>query len=99
MTMSYNSTVMAQQEDDTTRALRFFVGLGSSITGPDQTYVGVDPSASNAAGQYMVASPNGTYSQVGMPASNIQNIQPAAAAISLPVLLLIGFGIYKMMDH
>jgi hypothetical protein len=96
MTMSYNSTVMAQSEDDTTRAMRFFVGLGNSITGNDQTYVGTDGYAVNSAGQYMIANPNGTQSVLGLSRSNLQGVQGAAAP-SLITLGLIGFLIYHVM--
>lgn len=97
MTQSVNSTLVMPEENDLTRALRLFTGMSNTIVGSDQNLNGEDPYVSNRTGQYVIANPDGTYSQMGMPRSNMQSPLQSAAGISMLPLMFIGGLIYFLM--
>lgn len=100
MTTSVNSTMVMPEESDLTRTLRLFTGLSNTIVGADQNMNGEDPFASNRTGQYTIANPDGTYSVMGMPRSNLQTPMAASAAgASLMPLLLIAGVVYFLVRH
>jgi len=77
------------------RTKRLFVGFLSSALGVDQTYLNDDAYASSATNQFVIANPDGSYSQVGRSVSNQQGV--AAAGISPLILLLGGFLLFKLL--
>jgi len=76
---------------DQQRVQRAFIGLFASLLGSDQTNLNDDAYAANRTGQYIIANPNGTYSQQGQPVSNQQTLlgtTPGGLVVSLPLLLI-----------
>ena len=83
MTTLVDQTAAADQS----RTMRAFVGFLASAVGTDQNYAGEDANPTNSNQQYnYIANPDGTYSVVGKPVSNVQS-QAASASMS-PVLLI-----------
>lgn len=78
------------------RTKRLFVGFLSSALGVDQTYLNDDAYAANGVNQFVIANPDGTYSQVGRSVSNQQGVA-AAGGISPIVLLIGGFFLFKLL--
>jgi t-SNARE complex subunit (syntaxin) len=84
------SSLTADQvnQADTERTKRAFVGFLSSALGVDQTYAYEDSNVGNLPGQYIIANPDGTYSQVGRAVSSQQ---ASIAGITVtPALLILG---------
>lgn len=84
-------TAIAAEEADEERTKRQFVGLIASALGVDQNYVGEDGRAVSPTGRFIIANPDGTWSELGQPVSSSQGIaQPAAAGLVItPGMLLI----------
>ena len=55
-----------------TRAMRSFVGLSTTIVGPEQNLNGEDPMVAQPTGQFVIANPDGTASVQGIAKSNVQ---------------------------
>ncbi len=94
MTTSVNAYPGLTDEE---KAVSLFLGMGNTITGPDQTYVGMDGTAVNQTGQFRMANPDGSYSVQGLPRSNLQTFGAAQSVnvggFQLPgVLVLAGLG-------
>lgn len=93
MTVSVNSQLAIPQENDLTRAMRSFVGLGVSIVGPDQNLNGEDPVATQPTGQFVIANPDGTQSVQGLAKSNVQRVTDAKPSGVSPMVMLAGAGL------
>lgn len=91
--MNYTTAAQLQADErDEERTKRQFVGLVASALGVDQSYLSDDARASSMLpDRYIIANPDGTFSTLGQPASNVQRAtEPAAAGITItPGLLLI----------
>ena len=83
------------QDADEMRTKRAFVGFLSSVLGVDQTYAGQDATVGNRADQFTIADPQGNYSQLGQPVSNLN--QPLAAAGVSPGMLLLIAGLVFLL--
>jgi hypothetical protein len=80
------------QQADEERTKRAFIGFLSSAVGLDQTYANDDPYIGQAPGMYVIANPDGSYSQQGRSVSNQQSITSAAPGVVItPGLLVVGF--------
>ncbi len=91
MTVSVNSQLAIPQDSDLTRAQRFFVGLNTTIVGPDQNMNGEDPMVAQSTGQFVIANPDGTQSVQGIARSNVQGQSqstPAAKSGVSPMVVL-----------
>ncbi len=89
MTVSVNSQLAIPQDSDLTRAQRFFVGLNTTIVGPDQNMNGEDPMVAQSTGQFVIANPDGTQSVQGIARSNVQSQStPAAKSGVSPMVVL-----------
>lgn len=85
------SSLTADQvnQADTERTKRAFVGFLSSALGVDQTYAYEDTNVGNLPGQYIIANPDGTYSQLGRSNSSQQSAMPGGFVLT-PGLLILG---------
>lgn len=92
MNESSSGLVAAQTaQADEERTKRAFIGFLSSALGVDQTYTNDDAFAQNAPGQYIIANPDGSYSQVGRSVSNLNSSTAQVAGFAVtPGLLIIG---------
>lgn len=85
---------IAADQADEDRTKRLFVGFLSSALGVDQSYTSDDARASSTLpDRYIIANPDGTFSTLGQPVSNVQRATaPAAAGVTISpgLLLLIG---------
>lgn len=99
MEATASSLTAAQvNQADTERTKRAFVGFLSSALGVDQTYAYEDAQVGNAPGQYLIANPDGTYSQLGRSySSQNQSAVPAAGLVLTPGLLLLGLAAYFLL--
>lgn len=89
MDQSVSSLTAAQvNQADTERTKRAFVGFLSSALGVDQTYAYEDTNVGNLPGQYIIANPDGTYSQLGRASSSQQAM--AGGFVLTPGLLILG---------
>lgn len=79
----------ATYDADTERTKRAFVGFLSSALGVDQTYANEDQYVSNAPGQYIIANPDGTYSQVGRSTSSQNQGSALGGLVLTPTLLIL----------
>lgn len=94
---SYSDLVASQTEQqDEQRTKRAFVGFLSSVLGVDQVYTNDDASASQASGQYIIANPDGTYSRLGQPVSNIQRTSAGGLVLSPGLLILAGLAFFLL---
>jgi hypothetical protein len=84
----------AVQDADVERTKRVFIGFLSSVLGVDQTYATDDGYISNAPGQYIIANPDGTYSQVGRSVSSQQGITAGGMVITPVMLALLAVAAY-----
>lgn len=85
------SSVTAEQarQADIERTKRAFVGLVGAALGVEQSYSQDDGYIVPSTGQYVIANPDGTYSQQGTSNSNL-NSGLGAGFVLTPGLLLIG---------
>jgi hypothetical protein len=83
------------QDADLERTKRAFVGFLSSVLGVDQSYSRQDAYIGNRADQFTIADPQGNFSQVGQPVSNLN--QPLAAAGVTPGMLLLVAGLVFLL--
>lgn len=88
--------VLAAQQADEDRTKRLFIGFLSSALGVDQTMHGEDSVPSRGTGDYIIANPDGSYSALGQPVSNL-NRAPAQTVQGLPVGLLMLAGLAYML--
>lgn len=79
----------ATQRADEERTKRSFIGFLSSVLGVDQTYTNDDYLPANQTGQYIIANPDGSYSQVGRSVSNLQPIQGVTGFTITPGMVLL----------
>ena len=89
--MQENPALAADRADEE-RTKRLFVGFLSSVLGVDQTFNGEDGRAQSSANQYIIGNPDGTYSQLGRPVSNVQ-AGTTVAGIPTGFLLLVGLAL------
>jgi hypothetical protein len=96
MTTSVNAYPGLTDEE---KAISLFLGMGNTITGPDQTYIGMDGTAVNPTGQYRMANPDGSYSVQGLPRSNLQSFGQSVnvGGMQLPGVLVLGLIGYVLM--
>jgi t-SNARE complex subunit (syntaxin) len=87
---SLNADQVNQADQERTK--RLFVGFLSSALGVDQNYTSEDAYISNAPGQFVIANPDGTVSQVGRSVSNVQGLGAAGLTLSPMLLLLLAAG-------
>ena len=98
MTVSVNSQLAIPQDSDLTRAMKSFVGLSTTIVGPDQNFNGEDPLVAQRTGQFVIANPNGTQSVQGLARSNVQGkSQTAATSGTSPKLVLSGLALGALL--
>jgi hypothetical protein len=83
----YQGSGPIQQQYDDGRVIRDFVNLANDAFGDSQTVVTYDQSASNPAGVFTVATPDGAVSVMGQPVSSVQS--QGRIAISPGFLLLV----------
>ena len=92
------ATALRENEADEERTKRLFVGLFASALGVDQNYVGDDGRALSPTGQYIIANPDGTYSELGRSVSNVQQAAaPAASGLTLSPGLLLVLGVALLL--
>lgn len=101
--MGYNTAgaeAVAARQADEDRVARAFVGFMSAALGVDQTYQGQDALIASPPGTFIVAAPDGSYSVLGQPVSNLNAGAPARApdginlfGIQVPsIVVLAGLG-------
>jgi t-SNARE complex subunit (syntaxin) len=78
------------------RTKRLFVGFLSSALGVDQTYATDDAYIQQGTNQFIIANPDGTYSQVGRSVSNVQSV-PVGLLQNPLVLLGLAFVVFKLV--
>ena len=94
MNETSSSLIASQvQQADEDRTKRAFIGFLGSYLGIDQTYTNADGSVNNAAGQFMIANPDGSYSQVGQSRSNLNSVAVNGFQIT-PQLILLGLAAF-----
>jgi hypothetical protein len=97
--MAYTATGQtydAIQQADEDRTKRAFVGFLSSALGIDQTYANDDFLPSNQTGQYIIANPDGSFSQVGRSVSNLQTVQGVPGFVLTPGMVVLAIAGYLL---
>lgn len=90
---------LAADKADEERTKREFIGFLSSVLGVDQSYTTDDGRVMSwQPGQYVIANPDGTASQLGQPVSNVQRAAaPAASGVTISPGLLLVLGVALLL--
>lgn len=80
------------RDNDEERTKRLFIGFLSSALGVDQITTDADSSPYGGSPGYTIANPDGTYSALGQPVSNLNAMAAPAAGIP-PGLLMLGLAV------
>lgn len=90
-----DQTAQADQQ----RTARAFVGLFATALGVDQNYTGEDANPTNSnQSTNVIANPDGTFSIIGKPASNLQGTQGQGGAMSPALLLTLAVVAYLVLN-